>query len=114
MEESNRNYDTLEFKDSMKAYIKRGGDDSGFLRQMSAILGSKNRKKMLRAITTPTLIIHGKNDPLIKVKNAHSAHKLISTSNLIIINEMGHLIDEGVYPDFQSQLIDFLKAYHDF
>ena len=37
------NYDTPKFRSDMRSYIKRGGDDSGFLRQMAAIIGSKNR-----------------------------------------------------------------------
>ena len=71
------NYDTPEFREDMRSYIKRGGDDGGFIRQMAAIVGSKNRKKLVKSIQTPTLIIHGDIDPLIKVKNAYQAHKLI-------------------------------------
>ena len=52
----------------MRAYLIRGGDDGGFLRQMSAIIGSKNRKKLLKSIETPTYIVHGDIDPLIASK----------------------------------------------
>ena len=103
-----KDYDTPQFRKNMRAYIKRGGDDGGFLRQMAAIIGSKNRKKLLKSINTQTLIIHGDIDPLIKVKNAYSAHKLIQSSHLEIINEMGHLLDEESYAKFQNQLIEFL------
>ena len=43
-----------------------------------AILGSKNRIKKVKSITAKTLIIHGAQDPLIKVKNAYKANRLIS------------------------------------
>ena len=56
------NYDTPKFRSDMRSYIKRGGDDSGFLRQMAAIIGSKNRKQLLKSIDSPTLIIHGDID----------------------------------------------------
>ena len=105
----NRNYDTPEFRDAMRSYIKRGGDDSGFIRQMAAIVGSKNRKRLIKSIETPTLIIHGDIDPLIKVKNAYQAHKLISSSELIIVEGMGHLLDKKAFKKFQSQLIKFLN-----
>ena len=75
---------------------------------MAAIIGSKNRKKLLKSINTQTLIIHGDIDPLIKVKNAYSAHKLIQSSQLEIINDMGHLLDEESYAKFQNLLIEFL------
>ena len=104
-----KNYDTPEFRNNMRAYIVRGGDDSGFLRQMAAITGSKNRKKILRSIQAPTFIVHGNIDPLIDVKNAYSSHKLIDNSQLIIVDGMGHLLDHRAYKDFQFDLINFLN-----
>ena len=103
------NYDTPEFRDAMRAYIKRGGDDGGFIRQMAAIVGSKNRKELIKSIETPTLIIHGDIDPLIKVKNAYQAHKYIESSELVIVEGMGHLLDKKAFEKFQTQLIKFLK-----
>ena len=103
------NYDTPEFRQNMRSYIKRGGDDSGFLRQMAAIIGSKDRKKLAQSIELPTLIIHGDLDPLIKVKNAYATNKLIAGSDLLIIEGMGHLLDTASYNQFQSQLFKFLK-----
>ncbi len=103
-----KNYDTPEFRKNMRAYIARGGDDGGFLRQMAAIIGSQNRKELLKSIITPTLIIHGDIDPLIKVKNAYSAEKLIRSSELEIIEGMGHLLDKESYEKFRFRFIDFL------
>ena len=105
-----KTYDTPQFRSDMRYYIKRGGDDSGFLRQMAAIIGSKNRKKLVKSIKSPTLIIHGDIDPLIKVKNAYSSHKLIKSSELVIVDGMGHLLDESSYQQFQSRLMQFLKS----
>lgn len=104
-----KSYETPQFRNNMRAYIERGGDDGGFLRQMAAIIGSQNRKELLRSINTPTLIIHGDVDPLIKVKNAYSAEKLIQSSELRIIEGMGHMLDEESYDKFQITLIDFLN-----
>lgn len=104
-----KSYETSQFRNNMRAYIERGGDDGGFLRQMAAIIGSQNRKELLRSINTPTLIIHGDVDPLIKVKNAYSAEKLIQSSELRIIEGMGHMLDEESYDKFKIALIDFLN-----
>ena len=104
-----KSYDTPQFRNNMRAYIERGGDDGGFLRQMAAIIGSQNRKELLKSINTPTLIIHGDIDPLIKVKNAYSAEKLIKSSKLQIVEGMGHLLDEESYEKFQFRLINFLN-----
>ena len=104
-----KSYDTPQFRNNMRAYIERGGDDGGFLRQMAAIIGSQNRKELLKSINTPTLIIHGDIDPLIKVKNAYSAKKLIQSSELEIVEGMGHMLDEESYEKFKFRFIDFLN-----
>ena len=104
-----KSYDTPQFRNNMRAYIERGGDDGGFLRQMAAIIGSQNRKELLKSINTPTLIIHGDIDPLIKVKNAYSAKKLIQSSKLEIVEGMGHMLDEESYGKFKFRFVDFLN-----
>ena len=69
--------DTEEFYNKSIESIERAGpDDTGFSRQIMAILGSKNRIKKVKSIKAKTLIIHGKEDPLIKVKNAYKTNKV--------------------------------------
>jgi pimeloyl-ACP methyl ester carboxylesterase len=81
--------DTEEFYNKSIESIERAGpDDTGFSRQIMAILGSKNRIKKVKSIKANTLIIHGKEDPLIKVKNAYKTNKLIKNSSLIILPNM--------------------------
>ena len=47
-----------------------------------AILGSKNRLQKVKSIKAKTLIIHGADDPLIKVKNAYKHIKLLKIASL--------------------------------
>ena len=101
-------YDNPEFKQEINETIQRSPDDSGFIRQMAAILGTKNRINKVKTISVPTLIIHGKTDPLIKVKNAFHTHKLIKNSNLKVIKNMGHLIEEPIFDQFKIDLINHL------
>ena len=55
---------TDEFYQDISSSIKRGGnDDTGFGRQLTAILGSENRLDKVKSIKVPTLIIHGQDDP---------------------------------------------------
>ena len=101
-------YDNPDFKQEVNETIQRSPDDSGFIRQMAAILGTKNRINKVKTISVPTLIIHGETDPLIKVKNAFHTHKLIKNSNLKVIKNMGHLIEEPIFDQFKTDLKNHL------
>ena len=101
--------DTQEFYDKSVEAIKRAGpDDTGFSRQIMAILGSKNRIKKVKSISADTLIVHGKQDPLIKVKNAYKTNKLIPNSELIILPQMRHLIEPPIFDLFKDDLLNHL------
>ena len=102
--------DTEEFYNKSIESIERAGpDDTGFSRQIMAILGSKNRIKKVKSIKANTLIIHGKEDPLIKVKNAYKTNKLIKNSSLIILPNMRHLIEPPVFDLFKDDLLAHLN-----
>ena len=102
------NYNTEEFKDEVGQSIDRSKDDTGFIRQMAAILGTRDRIQKVNNIKIPTLIIHGDIDPLVKPKNAFHSQKLIPNSKLLMIENMGHLIEEPVFNKFKDELIQHL------
>ena len=103
--------DTDEFYENIKMSVERGGvDDTGFGRQLTAILGSTNRLNKVKLIKAKTLIVHGFQDPLIKVKNAYKAHSLIKNSQLKIIPDMRHLIEPPVFDQFKEELLIHLKS----
>ena len=102
--------DTEEFYNKSIESIERAGpDDTGFSRQIMAILGSENRIKKVKSIKAKTLIIHGKEDPLIKVKNAYKTNKYIKNSNLLILPKMRHLIEPPVFDLFKQDLLTHLN-----
>ena len=103
-------FDTPEFKQQAIENMKRSKDDTGFSRQLLAILASKNRFKKIQSIKIPTLIVHGEEDPLLKVKNAYKMHKLIPGSELIIIEDMRHLIEQPILDQFKNKLIIHLNT----
>ena len=106
----NNDLETKEFYEQSVESINRAGpDDSGFSRQLMAILASKNIIKKIKSIKTKTLIIHGEDDPLIRVDNAYKANKLIEKSDLLIFPEMRHLIEEPVFDLFKNDLLVHLE-----
>ena len=103
--------DTDDFYENVKMSVERGGtDDTGFGRQLTAILGSSNRLNKVKSIEAKTFIVHGYEDPLINVKNAYKAHSLISNSQLKIIPDMRHLIEPPVFDQFKEDLLIHLNS----
>ena len=84
--------------------IKDVKDGFGYARQLTAILSSKNRIRKVKSIKAKTLLIHGQDDPVLKVENSKFMNKLIPNSNLIIISNMRHLIEEEILEQFKDKL----------
>ena len=101
--------DTPEFREEIIQNLKRAKDGSGYARQLLSILASKDRLKKIQKIKAPTLIIHGRNDPMIRLKNAYRMHKLIPHSKLKIIDNMRHLIEPEILKQFQAILLNHLQ-----
>ena len=104
-----REVDTPQFRQDTLENFQRAKDGSGYGRQLLAILASKNRLQKVRAIKAATLIVHGKHDPMIALKNAHKMHQLIPDSKLEIISKMGHLIEPEILELFQERLLEHLE-----
>lgn len=62
----------------------------GFARQMAAIIADGDRRKMLRTIKVPTLVIHGEDDPLVPVAGGRDTAENIPGARLLTIPGMGH------------------------
>ena len=101
--------DTPEFRKEIMENLNRSQDGSGYARQLLSILASKDRLKKIKKIKAPTLIIHGKDDPMIHVRNAYKMHKLIPHSRLQIIDNMRHLIEPEILMQFEGTLLNHLR-----
>ena len=104
----NRKVDTPELREeTINNYnrVKDIKDGFGYARQLFAILSSKNRLRKIRSIKAKTLIIHGEKDPVLNVKNSYIMNSLIPKSELIVISNMRHLIEEEILEQFKVKLL---------
>jgi pimeloyl-ACP methyl ester carboxylesterase len=62
----------------------------GFRRQLAAIVDDGSRVERLRRVSRPTLVIHGRDDPLIPVECGIDTARHIEGARLEIIDGMGH------------------------
>ncbi|MFL2482126.1 MAG: alpha/beta fold hydrolase [Woeseiaceae bacterium] len=87
-----------EIKEFVNRIISRGVSAQGSIRQILAILNSYDRTSGLNEITIPTLVIHGNDDPLVPVECGIDTANAINSSDLWVIEGMGH--------DFPYELLD--------
>ena len=78
---------------------QRGLNPNGFLRQMAAIMDSGNRKRILKDIKVPTLVIHGDADPLVPLECGIDTANAIPAAKLRIIQGMGHALPKALWPE---------------
>ncbi len=85
-------------RERLGAGLRRGYYPAGTVRQMLAIVASGDRSAQLRTITTPTLILHGDSDPLVRVSHGIDCARKIPRAKLKIIPGMGHDLAPGLLP----------------
>jgi pimeloyl-ACP methyl ester carboxylesterase len=56
-----------------------------------AVANSKDRLEIIKKKETPTIIIHGENDPCFPIEHGQYLNKNIPNSELKIVNGMGHM-----------------------
>ena len=79
-----------EWRELIGASIERSFYPQGFIRQMAAIVDDGSRVERLKHINAPTLVIHGREDPLVPVEAGIDTARHIRESRLEIIEGMGH------------------------
>ena len=68
----------------------RARSPTGSLRQFNALFESGSREEALRALTIPTLVVHGTLDPLIAPDGGARTAELVPGAELLMIEGMGH------------------------
>jgi pimeloyl-ACP methyl ester carboxylesterase len=62
----------------------------GTVRQLLAIVASGDRADGLRALTVPTLVVHGDADPLVTPSGGQRTAELVPGATLLMLEGMGH------------------------
>lgn len=89
--------DDVLYEDARFNY-ERAQNAQGYKRQLLAITATKDRRKLVKKIKVPTLIIHGTQDAMIPVRDAKIASRQIKRAKLKIIDGMGHNIPKALVP----------------
>lgn len=79
----------------------------GMARQLVAILASGPRHELLKAVKTPTLVIHGVADPLVNVAAGKDTAACIPGARLKLIEHMGHDVPPKLVPVLVREIAAF-------
>jgi pimeloyl-ACP methyl ester carboxylesterase len=98
--------DEARFRDRVGRAFDRSYDPSGVARQLVAALADGDRKPRLRSVRAPTVVIHGKQDPLVPVEAGVDTADAIPGARLVVIDGMGHDLPRGAWP----QIVDAIAG----
>lgn len=77
--------------------LNRAYDPAGTGRQIAAVGVAGDRRARLSAVTAPTLVIHGSDDPLFLPACGRDTAASIPAAELLMIEGMGHDLPAGVW-----------------
>ncbi len=91
-------FDEANVREQARKLYERSPNVPGSDRQMAALLASLSYlRQALPEIQVPTLVIHGRKDPLVPVRHALYAAQTIPKSRLEIIDGLGHELPEAAW-----------------
>lgn len=93
-------------RERAKADYERSFYPEGTSRQFVAIGATGNRKPALQEVKIPTLVIHGKADPLVPVEGGIDTHEAIAGSKLRLYDGMGHNLSEPLWPEIVREITE--------
>lgn len=86
-----------QLRERVESLTARSDYPQGGLRQFDAILGTGSLVKFAKAITAPTVVIHGSHDPMIRIRNGRSLARLIPKARFVVVDGMGHDLPPPVW-----------------
>nr|WP_295769198.1 alpha/beta fold hydrolase [Rhodoferax sp.] len=90
--------------------VERNFHPVGTLRQMLAIVSDTTRAAQLSTITSPTLVLHGRADPLVPFPNGEDTAARIPGARLVGFDGMGHDLPPEPVALMLDELIPHLQA----
>ena len=92
------------------AAAARSVNRAGVARQLLAVGADTRRAAELHRITAPTLVLHGKADPLVPFACGADTARRIPGAKLVAIDGMGHDLARGLLPQLLAPLLAHLAA----
>jgi pimeloyl-ACP methyl ester carboxylesterase len=98
--------DELELRQVIERSYDRGHHPAGPTRQLAAIIASGNRTDRLRRLRVPTVVIHGREDRLVKPSGGRAVARAVPGARLVEIPGMGHDLPRGAWSQIVEAIVD--------
>jgi len=100
-----------EIRDSVTEAMQRSFHPVGTLRQMVAVGADVTRALELANARTPTLVLHGRADPLVPYACGEDTAWRIQGARLVGIDGMGHDLPPGVVERLLAEMLPHLQQH---
>ena len=99
-------FDEVHAQKRAEEAFDRAFNPAGLARQLLGIMASGSRAEGLRRLDVPTLVIHGRVDPLVTLSGGERTAELIPGAELLILDDMGHDLPLPLIP----QIVDAITG----
>ena len=100
-----------ELRKRVQQLAERSNYPPGMLRQFDAVLGTGSLLAYSKAITSPTVVLHGSRDPMVRPRNGRGVAAAIPGARFVVIDGMGHDLPEPVWrPLVETLTENFARA----
>jgi pimeloyl-ACP methyl ester carboxylesterase len=83
----------------------RAYNPTGSARQMGAIRADGDRTERLRKLSVPAVVLHGADDPLVRLVGGEATAAAIPGAELRVIRGMGHDVPPALYDTFIDAIL---------
>lgn len=85
-------------------YARGGFDPAARGRQTAAMLAGADRRPDLAKLRIPTVVVHGRDDPLIRPDGGRATAGAIPDATLVLLPGMGHDLPKPLWPNIIEQI----------
>ncbi|GAB3005255.1 alpha/beta fold hydrolase [Mycobacterium bourgelatii] len=86
-----------ELRQRVRQLAERCTYPPGVLRQFDAMLGTGSLLRYSKAITAPTVVLHGSHDPMVRPRNGRAVAATIPGARFVVLDGMGHDLPRPVW-----------------
>ncbi len=98
-------------REIMTRWVQRAYDPAATGRQFLAVVASGDRRRLLRGIAVPTLVIHGSDDPLVPLEAGRDTARNVPGAELMVIDGMGHDLPDPLLPVLAEAIVKHCRSH---